>query len=63
MRRCERHQQPAAGFCEKYNVWMCAECRRCQAPQLYCQYRTACLVFADEEETPAAIHGARSEER
>ena len=30
--------------CQKHHIDMCEECLRCRDPELYCKYRTACVI-------------------
>ncbi len=44
-RSCYRHpDREATYFCEKDNIAMCAECACCRNPNIYCKFRTACVI-------------------
>ncbi len=36
--------------CEKYGIEMCDACLRCKDPELYCKFRSACMVQFLEKE-------------
>lgn len=48
--RCDRHpDRRAVALCQKYTVLLCSECLACRSPDLYCSYRSGCLVHWEEE--------------
>jgi hypothetical protein len=36
--------------CEKHGMDMCAACLRCKDPELYCKFRSACMIHFLEKE-------------
>jgi len=36
--------------CEKHRIEMCDTCLRCKDPDLYCKFRSACMIFFLEKE-------------
>jgi len=42
---CITHPDKETSYhCQKHNISMCEECLRCRDPELYCKYRTACVI-------------------
>ncbi len=48
---CEEHEAERQTYpCRKHGVEMCAACMHCKDPDLYCKFRSACLIhFMDKE--------------
>lgn len=45
MAQCYRHPDlEASYYCQKDGNYMCDECACCHSPNVYCQYRTACVI-------------------
>jgi len=45
MAKCYRHpDREASYYCQKDGNYMCEECACCHSPNIYCQYRTACVI-------------------
>ncbi len=45
MNKCYRHpDRPGNYFCQKDGNHMCEECACCHSPNIYCQYRGACVI-------------------
>ncbi len=36
--------------CRKYGIEVCSACLRCKDPDLYCKFRSACLIHFMEKE-------------
>ncbi len=36
--------------CEKHNIEMCDACLHCKDPELYCKFRSACMIHFMEKE-------------
>ena len=36
--------------CEKHRIEMCDACLRCKDPDLYCKFRSACMIHFMEKE-------------
>ena len=36
--------------CEKHQITMCADCLKCKDPELYCKFRSACMIHFMEKE-------------
>jgi uncharacterized 2Fe-2S/4Fe-4S cluster protein (DUF4445 family) len=46
MGKCRNHPDRDTSYlCSKHNVYMCEECLKCNDPELYCKFRTACPVW------------------
>ena len=46
MSKCFNHPDRETSLvCMKHNVYMCAECRRCRDPKVYCKFRTSCPIW------------------
>ncbi len=44
-KECYRHPDREADYyCQKDGTYMCGECACCHSPNVYCQYRTACVI-------------------
>jgi uncharacterized 2Fe-2S/4Fe-4S cluster protein (DUF4445 family) len=64
MGSCACHPEIETNFlCMKYNKYLCEECLKCQDPNIYCKFRSACPIWfiqrhgdewAGEEKTAAA---------
>jgi len=58
--RCRNHvDREAAAVCQKHAAGFCAECCECRDalrccacldPQVYCQFRTQCMIWEHERE-------------
>ena len=52
MGKCINHTDRETSYhCQKHNIDMCEECLRCRDPELYCKYRTACVIYFLSKET------------
>ena len=55
---CRYHpDRPAVALCQKNGHGLCAECledAHCFGPELYCKYRTQCIIFYTEKENRRA---------
>lgn len=59
---CFRHpDRPGRSYCARYNRYLCEECLACQSPELYCKFRTMCMVW--EEVKHGGPEGEREKER
>ncbi len=48
--------------CEKHHIEMCDLCLRCRDKELYCKYRSACMIqFLEKERSDE--HKQKSEEQ
>ena len=36
--------------CEKHRIGMCDTCLRCKDPELYCKFRSSCMIYFMEKE-------------
>jgi hypothetical protein len=42
---CYRHPDRVGSYyCQKDNFHMCDECACCHSPNIYCRFRTACVI-------------------
>lgn len=45
MGKCVNHpDRETAYMCTKHNIHLCDVCLRCRDPELYCKFRTSCLI-------------------
>ncbi len=60
--RCVNHPDREATFrCAKDDVYLCEECLKCRNPDIYCKFRTSCIIWEMQkygEEEPAITQGA-----
>ena len=43
---CARHPDKAAiHHCAKYERYLCEDCLRCQDPEIWCRWRTSCVIW------------------
>ena len=48
--------------CQKHQIKMCPACLKCRDPELYCKFRSACLIhFLEKEKQRKAYIGAASQ--
>ena len=46
MGQCACHPDIETRFlCIKHNLYLCEECLKCQNPELYCKFRSACPIW------------------
>lgn len=46
MGTCKYHPDEEADyFCMKHKHYLCNECIKCEDRELYCKYRTSCVIF------------------
>jgi uncharacterized 2Fe-2S/4Fe-4S cluster protein (DUF4445 family) len=46
MGKCRNHPERETSYlCSKHNVYMCEECLKCNDPELYCKFRSACPIW------------------
>ena len=46
MGQCACHPEIETRFlCMKHNNYLCEECLKCQDPELYCKFRSACPIW------------------
>ncbi len=51
MGKCKNHSTvETAYYCGKYKIYLCDECLNCSDPELYCKYRTSCVIYFLEKE-------------
>ena len=65
MGRCDIHQDRETSYlCLKYNSYLCPSCLKCKDPEIYCRYRTSCVIhyltvngehIADEQDVPLRL--------
>lgn len=47
---CARHpDRPGRYVCQKHNVRMCAECKACRDPKIYCKFRPSCPIWFERK--------------
>jgi uncharacterized 2Fe-2S/4Fe-4S cluster protein (DUF4445 family) len=46
MGKCRNHPDRETSYlCSKHNVYMCEECLKCNDPEIYCKFRSACPIW------------------
>jgi uncharacterized 2Fe-2S/4Fe-4S cluster protein (DUF4445 family) len=46
MGKCRNHpDRETSHLCSKHNVYMCEECLKCNDPDIYCKFRSACTIW------------------
>lgn len=65
MGSCINHPDRETSYhCQKHNIDMCEECLRCRDPELYCKYRTACVIhFLSKKDGKSRPSDSRTEDR
>ena len=62
MGKCVHHPDRETSYmCTKHGIYLCEECLECRDPDIYCKFRSACLIWYEhkrrqrlERETAAA---------
>jgi len=55
MKKCKNHPDRSATFhCQKQNSYLCEECMHCLDSELYCKFRTSCVIHFTEKEDKRA---------
>jgi hypothetical protein len=49
--------------CEKHGIDMCDACLRCKDPELYCKFRSACMIHFLEKERAGGGEGKSAPEK
>lgn len=43
---CINHPDRETSYlCQKHQVYLCEECLACSDPQLYCKFRSSCIIW------------------
>ena len=52
MGKCVNHPDKETSYiCTKHDLYMCDECIRCRDPEIYCKFRSSCIVhFLDKQQ-------------
>ncbi len=46
MGTCKNHPNREASYiCLKHNNYLCSDCLQCKDPEIYCKFRTSCVIF------------------
>lgn len=46
MAKCVNHPDRETNYvCLKQNVYLCEECLACSEPELYCKFRSSCIIW------------------
>jgi hypothetical protein len=46
MGKCKNHPETEAGyFCMKHKQYHCDKCVKCEDGELYCKFRSSCVIF------------------
>lgn len=61
MGKCKNHPQVESSYyCTKHQYHLCPLCLKCSDPQIYCKFRTSCIIcFLDKEKKVKQFWGAR----
>jgi hypothetical protein len=60
---CEYHpDEEGVFFCEKDDMYMCEQCACCHNPNIYCKFRTACVIDLLTKEGELSPCGEASDE-
>jgi uncharacterized 2Fe-2S/4Fe-4S cluster protein (DUF4445 family) len=63
MGKCRNHPDRATSYlCSKHNVYMCEECLKCNDPEIYCKFRSACPIWFMERRKTRWEKEKRAEE-
>jgi hypothetical protein len=53
---CINHRDRQTNYlCLKHNVYLCDECLSCRDPQLYCKFRSSCLIWFIAKQKKKAV--------
>jgi hypothetical protein len=45
MGTCKNHPERETGYlCQKHDFYLCEECLRCSDPDIYCKFRSSCVI-------------------
>ena len=51
MGKCKNHPDvETAYYCSKHQHYLCEECLKCADPEIYCKFRSSCLIHFLEKE-------------
>lgn len=51
MGNCRNHQNVETGYlCSKYKYYVCEKCLTCADPEIYCKYRSSCIIHYAEKD-------------
>ena len=46
MGTCVNHPNRETNYlCLKHNIYLCEECLECRDPEIYCKYRSSCVIW------------------
>ena len=46
MGTCVNHPDRETNYvCLKHNIYLCEECLECRDPEIYCKYRSSCVIW------------------
>ena len=63
MGKCRNHPNRETNYlCSKHNVYMCEECLKCNDPEIYCKFRSACPIWFMERRKARWGEKKRAEE-
>lgn len=56
MGTCKNHPDRDASYvCVKHDYHLCSECLHCKDPEIYCKFRTSCVIYFLTEKGGSAI--------
>lgn len=46
MGKCKNHRdEETAYFCQKHEYYVCDKCLKCNDPEIFCKFRSSCLIY------------------
>ena len=67
MGTCKSHPNTETAFiCLKHKYYLCRDCLQCSDPQIYCKFRSSCVIFfltekdGDVIDREGAVHNQQS---
>lgn len=62
MPSCVNHPDRETNYlCSKKNIYLCEECLACSDPQLYCKFRSSCIIWFMTKKTKGMDEAGKSE--
>jgi len=60
MGTCKYHPDRETSYvCLKHGTYLCEDCLRCGDPDIYCKYRSSCIIHFIGNKNSADIDGAQ----
>lgn len=46
MGACKNHpDRETSYYCQKHQYYLCNDCLQCKDPEIYCKFRTSCVIY------------------